>query len=44
VGSALPLVVVIAVLWRLGRENAGPSASRPIRGTAEEVPLETDTF
>ena len=43
--SALPLVVVIAVLWRLGRENARAVGQPPNPAVmAEEVPLETDTF
>ena len=43
--SALPLVVVIAVLWRLGRENARAVGQPPNPAVmAEEVPLESDTF
>ena len=43
--SAVPLVVVIAVLWRLGRENARAVGQPPIPAVmADEVPLESDTF
>ena len=43
--SALPLVVVIAVLWRLGRENARAVGQPPNPAVmAEEMPLESDTF
>jgi hypothetical protein len=43
--SAVPLVVVIAVLWRLGRENARVVGRPPNPAVmADEVPLESDTF
>ena len=43
--SAVPLVVVIAVLWRLGRENARAVGQPPNPAVmADEVPLESDTF
>ena len=43
--SAVPLVVVIAVLWRLGRENTRVIGSPPNPAVmADEVPLESDTF
>lgn len=43
--SAVPLVVVIAVLWRLGRENTRLVGSPPNPAVmADEVPLESDSF
>jgi pimeloyl-ACP methyl ester carboxylesterase len=43
--SAVPLVVVIAVLWRLGRENNRVIGRPPSPAVmADEVPLESDTF
>jgi len=43
--SAVPLVVVIAVLWRLGRENTRAVGRPPNPAVmADEVPLESDTF
>ncbi len=43
--SAVPLVVVIAVLWRLGRENTRLVGTPPNPAVmADEVPLESDTF
>ena len=43
--SAVPLVVVIAVLWLLGRENARVVGRPPNPAVmAGEVPLESDTF
>jgi hypothetical protein len=43
--GALPLVVVIAVLWRLGRENTRVVGRPPDPAVmADEVPLEADTF
>ena len=43
--SAVPLVVVIAVLWRLGRENTRVVGTPPNPAVmADEVPLESDTF
>jgi hypothetical protein len=43
--SAVPLVVVIAVLWRLGRENSRVVGRPPSPAVlADEVPLESDTF
>lgn len=43
--SAVPLVVVIAVLWRLGRENTRVLGQPPNPAVmADEVPLESDTF
>ena len=43
--SALPLVVVIAVLWRLGRENARTVGQPPNPAVmADEVPLASATF
>ncbi len=41
----MPLVVVIAVLWRLGRENTRVIGRPPNPAVmADEVPLESDTF
>ncbi len=43
--SAVPLVVVIAVLWRLGRENTRVVGTPPNPAVmADEVPLESATF
>lgn len=43
--STLPLLVVIAVLWRLGRENTRVTGRPPDPAVmADEVPLESDTF
>ncbi|MBW8711967.1 MAG: hypothetical protein JF631_13260, partial [Mycobacterium sp.] len=43
--SAVPLMVVIAVLWRLGRENTRVIGRPPNPAVmADEVPLESDTF
>lgn len=43
--SAVPLVVVIAVLWRLGRENSRVVGRPPSPAVmADEIPLESDTF
>ena len=43
--SAVPLVVVIVVLWRLGRENTREIGRPPNPAVmADEVPLESDTF
>ena len=43
--SAVPLVVVIAVLWRLGKENTRVVGRPPNPAVmADEVPLESDTF
>jgi hypothetical protein len=43
--SAVPLVVVIAVLWRLGRENTRGAGRPPNPAVmADEIPLESDTF
>ena len=43
--SAVPLVVVIAVLWRLGRENTRVIGRPPNPAVmADEIPLESDTF
>ena len=43
--SAVPLVVVIVVLWRLGGENAREIGRPPDPAVmADEVPLESDTF
>jgi hypothetical protein len=43
--SAVPLVVVIAVLWRLGRENTRFVGRPPDPAVmADEVPLESATF
>jgi pimeloyl-ACP methyl ester carboxylesterase len=43
--SAVPLVVVIAVLWRLGRENSRVVGRPPNPAVmAEEVPLESGSF
>jgi hypothetical protein len=43
--SAVPLVVVIAVLWRLGREDTRVVGRPPNPAVmADEVPLESDTF
>ena len=43
--SAVPLVVVIAVLWRLGRENTRVIGRPPNPAVmADEVPLESDAF
>ena len=43
--GAVPLVVVIAVLWRLGRENVREAGRPPNPAvTTDEVPLESDTF
>ena len=43
--SAVPLVVVIAILWRLGRETVRGAGRPPNPAvTADEVPLESDTF
>jgi hypothetical protein len=43
--SAVPLVVVIAVLWRLGREDTRAVGRPPNPAVmADEVPLESDTF
>ena len=43
--SAVPLVVVIVVLWRLGRENTRDIGRPPNPAVmADEVPLESDTF
>jgi hypothetical protein len=43
--SAVPLVVVIAVLWRLGRENIRVVGRPPNPAVmSDEVPLESDTF
>lgn len=43
--SAVPLVVVIVVLWRLGRENTREIGRPPNPAvTTDEVPLEADTF
>lgn len=43
--SAVPLVVVIVVLWRLGRENARVVGRPPNPAVmSDEVPLESDTF
>ena len=43
--SAVPLVVVIAVLWRLGQENTRVVGRPPSPAVlADEVPLESDTF
>jgi len=43
--SAVPLVVVIAVLWRLGKESTRVVGRPPNPAVmADEVPLESDTF
>jgi hypothetical protein len=43
--SAVPLLVVIAVLWRLGRENTRVIGRPPNPAVmADEIPLESDTF
>src|SRR5262245_61621527 len=43
--SAVPLVVVIAVLWRLGQENTRAVGRTPNPAVmVDEVPLESDTF
>lgn len=43
--SAVPLVVVIVVLWRLGRESTRVVGRPPNPAVmADEVPLESDTF
>jgi hypothetical protein len=43
--SAVPLVVVIAVLWRLGKEDVRVGGRPPNPAvTADEVPLESDAF
>ncbi|MGV0792003.1 hypothetical protein [Mycolicibacterium sp. XJ1819] len=43
--GAVPLVVMIAVLWRLGQENTRVVGRPPDPAvTADEVPLESDTF
>jgi len=43
--SAVPLVVVIAVLWRLGQEHARVVGRPPNPAVmCDEVPLESDTF
>lgn len=43
--SAVPLLVVIVVLWRLGRENTRLVGQPPNPAVmADEVPLESDTF
>lgn len=43
--SAVPLLVVIVVLWRLGRENTRETGRPPNPAVmTDEVPLESDTF
>jgi hypothetical protein len=43
--SAVPLLIVIAVLWRLGRESTRTIGRPPNPAVmADEVPLESDTF
>ena len=43
--SAVPLVVVIAVLWRLGKESTRVVGRPPNPAVmADEVPLESGTF
>ena len=43
--SAVPLVVVIAILWRLGREDSRAAGRPPDPAVmADEVPLESATF
>ncbi len=43
--GAVPLVLVVVALWRLGRENTREVGRPPNPAvTADEVPLESDTF